>query len=166
MSIPVGINLTFKQDSTDHFLLLWQPADTRPWNPDYHIMKLFFGGILTNFSQDSSQFFCGNGSISIPINEIKCCFILWYWSPSLGKHFANIGYSQDTFSSYSHFWDYLSDDPSLLVEKLAGSWGESGRFSISINGNSWFSSWNYKWIGNFGGLTCRPISYFLLWNKR
>ena len=35
--------------------------------PDYHIMKLFLGGILTDFSQDSSQIFCGNSSIAIPM---------------------------------------------------------------------------------------------------
>ena len=46
-------------------LLRRRTSEKRPWTPDYHIMKLFLGGILTNFSQDSSQIFCGNSSIAI-----------------------------------------------------------------------------------------------------
>ena len=72
MSISVCINLTLKQGSPDPFstqtiIITEVTSEKRPWTPDYHIMKLFLVGILTDFSQDSSQIFCGNSSIAIPM---------------------------------------------------------------------------------------------------
>ena len=81
------------------------------WNPAYHVMEFFFRRILTDFSQDSSQFFSRYRSIPISIYQIKRCFIFWHRCSSLCKHLTNIGNSQDTFSPYSHF---------LIIGDLSG----------------------------------------------